>query len=40
MTVDISTGKGMCGMDMFGSIDDEMYMKLGSEFLSSLGVMT
>ena len=36
MRVDNSTGKGMYGMDKFGSVIDRMNMKLGSKFLNSV----
>jgi aspartate carbamoyltransferase regulatory subunit len=34
------TGKGMSGMDKFGSVIDRMNMKLGSKFLDSLRIKT
>ena len=38
MRVDNSAGKGMSGMDKFGSVIDRMNMKLGSKFLTSLRI--
>jgi aspartate carbamoyltransferase regulatory subunit len=40
MRVDNSAGKGMSGMDKFGSVIDRMNMKLGSKFLTSLRIKT
>jgi hypothetical protein len=37
---DDSAGKGTYGMDKSGSVKDRLYMKLGSESLGSLRVMT
>ena len=36
MRVDNSAGKGMSGMDKFGSVIDRMNRKLGSKFLNSI----
>ena len=38
MRVDNSAGKGMSGINKFGSVIDRMNMKLGSKFLDSLRV--
>jgi len=38
--VDNSAGKGMSGMDKFGSVIDRMNMKLGSKFFNSLRIKT
>jgi hypothetical protein len=40
MSVDYSAGKGMYGMNKFGSIIDRMNMQLGSKYLSSLRIKT
>jgi hypothetical protein len=40
MRVDNSAGKGMSGMDKFGSTVDRMNMKLRSKFLNSLRIKT
>ena len=40
MRADNIVGKGMSGMDKFGSVIDRMNMKLGSEFLNSLKITT
>ena len=40
MRADNIVGKGMSGMDKFGSVIDRMNMKLGSKFLDSLRIKT
>jgi hypothetical protein len=40
MRVNDRAGKGMSGMDEFGSVADRMNKKLGSKFLNSLRIKT